>query len=156
MIKCTTEIDEISQKSLSKYTKIYSIISLVVGSVGLLVYLILGTIFDNQYLDFLLLFSIPFGFGLVFLITLNKNIKNMTNNNFVNSYEFDTDYFNVATSKNGEVVGTQKIYYNNIHKVIERDCYLFIYINKVNAFIVNKNNLSAEDLRYLKELLKIN
>ena len=156
MIKCTTEIDEISQKSLSKYTKIYSIISLVVGSVGLLVYLILGTIFDNQYLDFLLLFSIPFGFGLVFLITLNKNIKNMTNNNFVNSYEFDTDYFNVATSKNGEVVGTQKIYYNNIHKVIERDYYLFIYINKVNAFIVNKNNLSAENLRYLKELLKIN
>ncbi len=106
MIKCTTEIDETSQKSLSKYTKIYSIISLVVESIGLLVYLILGTIFDNQYLDFLLLFSIPFGFGLVFLITLNKSTKNMTNNNFVNSYEFDIDYFNVATSKNGEVVGT--------------------------------------------------
>ena len=66
MITIQTEIDEKSQKSLTKISKIVYLTLMIIGAIGLLLYLALGTIYENPYLDVLLLFAIPFGFGLVF------------------------------------------------------------------------------------------
>lgn len=79
----------------------------------------------------------------------------MTENNFVNEYEFDGDVINVATTKNGEVVGTQKVKIADIYKIKITDEYIFIYINKVNAFIVDKKALSDDELSEIKKILKI-
>lgn len=75
MIKIQTDIDEKSQKSLSKTAQIINIILIVVGIIGLLLYVVLSTIFENSYLDILLVFAIPFGIGIVYYILINKNIK---------------------------------------------------------------------------------
>lgn len=131
------------------------LISMIVGIVGLVAYVVLGTFIENPYLDVMLIFAVPFGFGLVFYITINKNIKKMTENNFVNEYEFDGDVINVATTKNGEVVGTQKVKIADIYKIKITDEYIFIYINKVNAFIVDKKALSDDELSEIKKILKI-
>lgn len=53
MIKIQTDIDEKSQKSLSKTAQIINIILIVVGIIGLLLYVVLSTIFENSYLDIL-------------------------------------------------------------------------------------------------------
>lgn len=62
---------------------------------------------------------------------------------------------NVATTKNGEVVGTQKVKIADIYKIKITDEYIFIYINKVNAFIVDKKALSDDELSEIKKILKI-
>ena len=77
MVNVKTEIDKTAQKALSKNVIIFCIASIVVGSVGLLTFIVLYAFFENTYLDLLLLFSIPFALGLVYLIMINKNIKNM-------------------------------------------------------------------------------
>lgn len=90
MIKIQTDIDEKSQKSLSKTAQIINIILIVVGIIGLLLYVVLSTIFENSYLDILLVFAIPFGIGIVYYILINKNIKKMAENKFTNAYTFET------------------------------------------------------------------
>lgn len=90
MIKIQTDIDEKSQKSLSKTAQIINIILIVVGIIGLLLYVVLSTIFENSYLDILLVFAIPFSIGIVYYILINKNIKKMAENKFTNAYTFET------------------------------------------------------------------
>ena len=51
MITIQTEIDEKSQKSLTKISKIVYLTLMIIGAIGLLLYLALGTIYENPYLD---------------------------------------------------------------------------------------------------------
>ena len=75
MVKVKTAVYKKSQKELSKNTRMAYLISMIVGIVGLVAYVVLGTFIENPYLDVMLIFAVPFGFGLVFYITINKNIK---------------------------------------------------------------------------------
>ncbi len=155
MLKVSTVIDAKAQKALSNNTMIASIIALVIGALGIVAYVILSTFINNSYIDILLIFCIPFTIGLIYVITINKNIKAVAVNQFTSEYDFDTDYFNVTSSRNGDIVGTQKVYYRDIYKIREKDEYIFIYINKFNVFIVKKSNISGEDLIALRSLLKL-
>ena len=155
MLKVSTVIDAKAQKALSNNTMIASIIALVIGALGIVAYVILSTFINNSYIDILLIFCIPFAIGLIYVITINKNIKAVAVNQFTSEYDFDTDYFNVTSSMNGDIVGTQKVYYRDLYKIREKDEYIFIYINKFNVFIVKKSNISGEDLIALRSLLKL-
>ena len=154
MITIRTKIDEKSQNALSRNVIIFCIVCLVVGSIGLLAYIVLSTINENPYLDFILLFSIPFALGLVYLISIKRNIKNMSAKNLTNEYTFNDDHFTIATIQNEEVVGTQKVYYKNLAKIKETGEYIFIYINQVSAFIVQKASTSEENIKLIRALLK--
>ena len=114
MVICKTEISREVQAELFKNAKIANIIALVIGSVGLLAYIILSIFIESPYLDALLLFAIPFGFGLVFLISINITIKKAEQNKAENEYVFDDELFAVTSSRNDNVVGTSKIYYKDI------------------------------------------
>lgn len=140
---------------MSKTAQIINIILIVVGIIGLLLYVVLSTIFENSYLDILLVFAIPFVIGIVYYILINKNIKKMAENKFINAYTFENDFLNIATIKNGEIVGTQKLYYKDIVKIKENSEYIFIYPNKFNAFIIKKFNVNEEDLKAVRILLNL-
>ena len=155
MITIKTDIDEKAQKALSKGVIIFCIVSLVLGSVGLLLYIGLTMFFENIYLDILLLFCIPFSLGLVYIIMINKNIKTMAKSNITNEYEFNIDHIFVTSYKNGEQVGTQKVYYKDVFKTRETDEYIFIYVNRISAFILKKSNATTEQLTIIKRLLKL-
>ena len=135
MIECRTDINVEAQKVLSKNLKLASIISLVVGIVGALAYIVLSCFFDSGYLDIMLVFCLPLGFGLVYLVSINNLIKK-TGDSTYNVYQFEEEFFNTTTYKNGEVVGTVKYYYKDLKKIKERDGYLLLYINVSNAFLV--------------------
>lgn len=156
MINCKTPIDENAQKALTKKFYIISLIALIVGAIGIVAYIVIGVFVESSYLDIMLVFSLPFGFGLVYVISINKIIKKAVANNIVNEYEFDNDFFNVSSYKNGEVVGTSKVYYKDLYKIKEKDGYIFLYINISNAYIVKEDALSENDQTLLKALLKIN
>ena len=62
---------------------------------------------------------------------------------------------NVTCEKNGEIFGTQKVYYKDIYKVREVKDYIFIYINATSAYIIKKSNTTDEEIAIIKCLLKL-
>lgn len=155
MLVCKTELDKEAQKALTRTFFILSLISLIVGAVGLVLYIVLNIFLTSSYLDVLLVCSLPFGFGLVYIIMINNIIERTSASKIVNEYTFENDYFMVSSIKNGEVVSTNKIYYKEIYKIKEKDGYLLLYINLSNAYIIKEGNLSSENLTLLKAILKI-
>ena len=155
MIVCKTELDKEAQKALTRTFFILSLISLIVGAIGLVLYIVLNIFLTSSYLDVLLVCSLPFGFGLVYIIMINNIIERTSASKIVNEYTFENDYFMVSSIKNGEVVSTNKIYYKEIYKIKEKDGYLLLYINLSNAYIIKEGNLSSENLTLLKAILKI-
>ena len=67
MIVCKTELDKEAQKALTRTFFILSLISLIVGAIGLVLYIVLNIFLTSSYLDVLLVCSLPFGFGLVYI-----------------------------------------------------------------------------------------
>lgn len=157
MIKCNTKIDLNVQKELNKNLFVVSLICIIIGSLGLLTYVVIGTIFENlsTFFDLLLLFALPFGFGIVFLISIKKTEKNVQLKVLENQYEFNQDYVSVTTFTNGENIGTVKFYYKDFKKVKESQSYIFLYLSTSSAFPVKKSNLSNADLQNLKLLFNI-
>ena len=137
MVICKTEISRKVQAELFKNAKIANIIALAVGSVGLLAYIILSIFIESPYLDALLLFALPFGFGLVFLISINITIKKAEQNKAENEYVFDDELFAVTSSRNGDVVGTSKTYYKNIYKAKQN---IYLNISKQTASLPNQKS----------------
>lgn len=156
MVECTTVINDKVQRQISKKLYISSIVCLVIGIIGVILYIVLSTIYQNSWADLLLLFAIPFGFGLTFFITLDTNYRILKNTAMVNFYIFDDDYLFVTTIKDNENVGSSQIPYNSITKIKENKLYLFIYINKVSALPVEKKSLSEEDINYIKSKINTN
>ena len=155
MIVCKTELDKEAQKALTRTFFILSLISLIVGAIGLVLYIVLNIFLTSSYLDVLLVCSLPFGFGLVYIIMINNIIEMTSASKIINEYTFENDYFMVSSIKNEEVVSTNKIYYKEIYKIKEKDGYLLLYINLSNAYIIKEGNLSSENLTLLKAILKI-
>ena len=114
-MKCSVNIDEKLQKELNEKTFIWSLISLIVGSIGLGAYIIIGTFYENIILEMLLwVFAFAFGIGLSLLIAINKINKKIRQNNQIDELEFFEDHFTSTTTKNGEVISTNKIYYKDL------------------------------------------
>jgi len=93
-------------------------------------------------------------FSIICIRTNFKNRKNCVENKIINSYEFDQEYFYVSTTKNGDNLGNMKIYYKDIIKVKETENYLFLYINRINAYPIDKATTSKEDLILIKGLIE--
>ena len=155
MFTVKTKIDIAVQKALSRRLYRNSLIAMIVGAIGLLVYLVVATIFENPYLDILLVFAIPFGFGLVYVITINKLMKNVELINQTNEYTFEESFFTVTTTRNAEVTGSAKIYYKELYKNREEKDYIFMYINKTSAIAVQKSNMTNDELIILRSLLDL-
>lgn len=155
MIKIKSVVDEKAQKSLAKHSLILYAVILTIGIVGLLGYVIWSIYPDSEASSVLLISALPLVVGLVMLLSLRQNVKKMAQNNYINEYEFGEEFFNVATYQNGEVKGTHKVYYNELHKVRENDEYIFLYLNSKSAYIVAKSDATAEDLTSLRQLLNL-
>lgn len=154
MITVRTKLNEEMQKELTRPALITYFIMMIIGIVGLLAYIIIG-VATNANVEFLLAFSIPFGMGLVFYLTIKKQLRQVVNSTKVNVYELNEDYMNIKTINNGEDVGTTKFYYKEIVKRKESKNYFFLYPNNVNAFPIAKSELSEDELKEVRKLLNI-
>ena len=103
--------------------------------------------------EIFLIFALPFGFGLIFIITLDTNYRTLKNNAMVNFYAFNDDNLSITTMKNNENIGTSQISYNNIIKVNENKNYLFLYLNRVSVLPIDKRTLSNDDVNKIKEII---
>lgn len=156
MFKTATVINSEVQKEISKKAYIIWLTALIVGVIGLVAYIVLGTIFpDVSELDLLLFFSMPFGFGLVFVLTIKKQIKSVEKLNQVNTYEFFEDHVVVSTVRNMEVVGSVKIYYKDLTKSKETEKYFLLYLNNVSVLPIKKDGLKPEEQVLVRAFLNL-
>ncbi len=156
MFKTATVINSEVQKEISKKAYIIWLTALIVGVIGLVAYIVLGTIFpDVSELDLLLFFSMPFGFGLVFVLTIKKQIKSVQTLNQVNTYEFFEDHVVVSTVRNMEVVGSVKIYYKDLTKSKETEKYFLLYLNNVSVLPIKKDGLKTEEQVLVRSFLNL-
>lgn len=156
MFKTATVINSEVQKEISKKAYIIWLTALIVGVIGLVAYIVLGTIFpDVSELDLLLFFSMPFGFGLVFVLTIKKQIKSVEKLNQVNTYEFFEDHVVVSTVRNMEVVGSVKIYYKDLTKSKETEKYFLLYLNNVSVLPIKKDGLKKEEQVLVRAFLNL-
>lgn len=156
MFKTATVINSEVQKEISKKAYIIWLTALIVGIIGLVAYIVLGIIFPNvSELDLLLFFSMPFGFGLVFVLTIKKQIKSVQTLNQVNTYEFFEDHVVVSTVRNMEVVGSVKIYYKDLTKSKETEKYFLLYLNNVSVLPIKKDGLKKEEQVLVRAFLNL-
>lgn len=156
MFKTATVINSEVQKEISKKAYIIWLTALIVGIIGLVAYIVLGTIFPNvSELDLLLFFSMPFGFGLVFVLTIKKQIKSVQTLNQVNTYEFFEDHVVVSTVRNMEVVGSVKVYYKDLTKSKETEKYFLLYLNNVSVLPIKKDGLKTEEQVLVRSFLNL-
>lgn len=156
MFKTATVINSEVQKEISKKAYIIWLTALIVGVVGFVAYIVLGTIFpDVSELDLLLFFSMPFGFGLVFVLTIKKQIKSVQTLNQVNTYEFFEDHVVVSTVRNMEVVGSVKVYYKDLTKSKETEKYFLLYLNNVSVLPIKKDGLKKEEQVLVRAFLNL-
>lgn len=156
MFKTATVINSEVQKEISKKAYIIWLTALIVGIIGLVAYIVLGIIFPNvSELDLLLFFSMPFGFGLVFVLTIKKQIKSVQTLNQVNTYEFFEDHVVVSTVRNMEVVGSVKIYYKDLTKSKETEKYFLLYLNNVSVLPIKKDGLKPEEQVLVRAFLNL-
>lgn len=150
------------QKQLVKKPMIISIILLAVGSVGLAAYLIISFAFTWLYdqtpawSEFLLLFALPFGLGVVFVPTLKARVKqSIKNTGRKNVYEFYSDCIIAKEISGGVTVATVRFDYAKIVKLKEIENYLFFcYEVKSLAYAIDKNTLDEKELATVKNLFK--
>lgn len=156
------QTDEKTVRRMSKKLYIGSILALVVGSVGLAAYLVVGVWYyaltetDLVWGDALLVFAVPFGFGLIFVITLNKQYKQAAaTSDCMLRYEFFADYILLREFRRGELTGTAKFLYSQIVSVRQNKEFLYFAFIKPAPYPLWKPLLTEEELNTVKSLLHL-
>ncbi len=156
MIEITTVLTKEVQKSMTKKIWVGSWIALAIGAIGMLLYVFSELIWGAQkWTEFLLIFALPFGFGLVYIIMLNKIYKKPLDEQNVNIYQFEPEGFTVVTFRGETNTGSMLVSYEQIAKVKETADYLFLFVNKFSAFAVKKTDTSPSDIETIKSYLGV-
>ena len=157
-IRVETPVNADMQREFMRTIYIVSLVSLIIGSVGIAAFMAwdITTIFfkiKEPHILILVAVAVFFAFGLVFLLTCRKTVKNAAQGPVkAEVYEFFSDYLIAEDYMNGEKVGTAKIYYNQILKRKETKSFLFFYIQANAAAPVSKAGLSEGEINTLRGL----
>ncbi len=157
-IKIETQLDENAQKEFMGKLFIGSLISLILGSVGIAAYLVwdITAIILEAYepgIYILIIVACLFAFGLIFIISYNKVVKKARTEDKKEVYEFFSNYVVANDYLNGEQVATVKIYYKQISKRRETKNYLYFFVNTNAACAVNKAAMTEGELNAVRSLL---
>lgn len=155
MIETNVKVDYSLQKELNGKSKLVSLIMLIVGIAGLIVYVLLGAILPGEpkWVELFLVFAIPFGVGLVCLVTINITNKKSLEGDRELKLAFSEDSYMVSEVKNGEKIAEVKVYYKDVLKTRETKNYFFIYQNLTIAYPIKKSDVSSDDLNKIKNLI---
>lgn len=130
----------------------------IVGALGLLLYIVIATVYDIMYgyepsfCNFILLPSaVLFGMGLAFLLATKKASKRFQEAE--NSYVFEADGFTVNTSRDGETVGFSKHRYSEVQKVTQTKELLLLRVPK-GYYPIEKARLTESELDTLLAWMK--
>lgn len=151
------------QKFLWQKLYICSIVSLVVGVIGVLAYIIVSTVWETLYeyspawSEALLAFAVPLGIGIVFVLSFRSTFKQGEKlADAANVYEFYSDCVIVHELHGGVETGVARMEYTKIAKTAGKGQFLLIrYICGGSALPIDKTTLSQTELNTVKKLLRL-
>lgn len=149
-----------SVKERIKTPYICCILLIILGSAGLLAYIAVSVTYEALYeyspgwCEFLLLFAVPFGFGLVFTLMFASVIKKaVRNGEEIFRYEFYSDLFTVGIYRCGEQTGQFRLNYKKTLRVRENGKFIiFWYPENASVYCIDKSTLSDVELNTLRKL----
>ena len=159
-IKVNTTMDGKMQKELNGKAEKLALILLIIGAIGVGIFLVLFVISEFINFDestattFLICFAVFLGLGIGLKAVLKNSLKNIDALPKINEYEFFKDYFIIDQTLNGENVAHVKVYVNQITKSREGKNYLFFYIGTA-AYPVAKGELTEAELNTLRLIFKL-
>lgn len=156
-VLASVTVNQAMQRKLTKKLYIASIICLVIGVLGLAAYLVIAVVLEkneSDYLDVMLLFAVPFGFGLIFLLSLQKKYRDAVRaGERVMTYEFFADGLVIREFSEGKQLAMSRADYSQMVKVAEKSEYIFIYFIKTALLPVDKATLTGEELAVVRGLI---
>lgn len=112
---------------------------------GLLIYY--STTLDSFYYVIIALILFPIFTYIIYSRFIKKTFKSSKfANKYVIEFEFFDDYFTV---KNKSV--NEQIYYEELHKIIENRKYFFLMLNNSMGYVIRKEELDKDSIKFLKE-----
>lgn len=159
-LKMSCSLDANMQKELNSGANKLAIVMLIVGSIGVAVFLVLDivSIFleteTDMYYVFIVVFAAFLGLGIGLKLIINKNMKTVMVVRF-NEYEFFSDHFTINEFMNNELVATGKIYNTQITKARESKNYFFFFINTAVAYPVDKSLLGEAEANTLRGIFRL-
>jgi len=159
MIEVKTVIDSNVQKELNFKAFLVSLIMLILGSVGIVCYIIFSVIttkYETILFYVLLLSAVCFVVGLIGVITIKNVNKKAAGRDCEVKLIFEEDYYIINEFRNNEQVATVKIFYKDVLKTRETKNYFFIYQIATVAHPIKKSELSIENLTLIKNYIKQN
>ncbi|MBQ2769003.1 MAG: YcxB family protein [Clostridia bacterium] len=102
------------------------------------------------------LIAIGLIFGLLNIVKINKEMKRNIYNDRNLSFEYDfcEEYFTVTATRGEDKPEVAKVEYGNIWKVKESVKYIYMYMDNVRAFPVDKTLLKMEEIILLRGYLQ--
>ena len=94
-----------------------------------------------------LVFAVLYPIILLVLTNVSqKQLNPLVSDDTCNNYEFTDECMIETTTNAGEIVSVTKIKYSQIIKCVDYKEYLFLYISKVQAYIVDKGGMTSGTL----------
>ncbi len=155
MIETNVKVSAELQKELNGKQKLISLIMIMVGIVGLIVYVLLGTFLPGEpkWVELFLIFAIPLGVGIVCYVLGNITNKKSLEGSRELKLIFNEDSYMVIETNNGEKIAEIKVYYNEVIKTKETKNYFFIYKTQTLAHPIKKSDITNEQLEQIKNLI---
>ncbi|MBQ8430676.1 MAG: YcxB family protein [Clostridia bacterium] len=88
---------------------------------------------------------------MLIIISLNANKRSL---NKVDYYEFNKDSFKIVSTILIQEVAKHELQYSELLKFVEYKNYIYLYINKASALVVDKNSLQQEQVNFILNSVK--
>ena len=138
---CVTKLDKRAQKVLSHSVFVCALTAVIIGIVLFLLWGILYAINRTLDIEVIIISCAPVVFGIVLFVLYARQLKQADGTNSFNVYDFGRVMCTVKATRGGTFAGTLDIEYSQVKKVKERSGFILIYVNKLGAFIVDRNEL---------------
>lgn len=162
LLRISYRIDARAQRDISKRARIGSLIALFAGISILIAFIVLSVLVEESvWLDtvfhvaILLLGAFLFGLGLIFYLSVRKNIKNAERLDALNHYDFYENYMEIESDRRGENIGKVKVYYPDFVKIREKGKFFMLYPTAATVYPVPKEGLSEDEIASLRRVFHL-
>jgi len=155
MIENITEYTLELLKQFIKYSiKRNRIVTFISSAVILLCALLMFLMNDILFGAFFTVLGVIFLILAFFLMPISmRRATKMPN--IINAYQFLPDHMIITTFSNGKNLGTSKISYTAITKIVENKNHMYLYLNRLQALVVDANLFKeSTDKEVLKAYIK--
>ena len=143
-----------SYATWSPFWKIELGVLLVTFVVGVALYMC-EIEFGIRLFTYGVMFAIIYPILMVVMVnSVNKNHNAFIKKTTVNHYEITEDYFIENTEQDGEIISVTKLTYDRFVKCVDYKNYIFLFITKAQAYIIDKNGMTQGTVEGLMEFIE--